>query len=110
MISFTHATISDSAMKDVLKETIDGMRLSYESQKTIDEINLYDHSKNNSLLLICQNCFWFATNLSAVLKEQHNKCPQCESTSIDKVPICPNESYRIYLDNKTGISLDFNIR
>ena len=58
--------------------------------------------------MICRNCFWCASILSA----KHfitEKCPNCSIDMLESIPLAQNENFKINYDAKRGFMLEFSI-
>ena len=55
--------------------------------------------------LICNSCFWCASNLAGNLNHVEN-CPACRSHKMDIIPISEKEAYMVYM-NGNNISMEF---
>ena len=78
----------------------------------------FNHEIDIAVFQICQDCFWCATIISYATTTMANKrqvegieedyCPLCFSDNIDKLTICPKETFRLELGGKRGICLFFH--
>jgi hypothetical protein len=57
--------------------------------------------------LICGSCFWCASYYDAGNVNKVTKCPCCDHSSIEFIPISRNEVYNFSYDSKRGITLEF---
>jgi hypothetical protein len=53
--------------------------------------------------MICNSCFWCASNLSSYYPA---KCPSCNIHNIELIPISETEAYGINMD-RGGVSMEF---
>jgi hypothetical protein len=56
-------------------------------------------------LVICNNCLWAAS----LLKGSHGFkiCPICGNEELEVIPVEDYESYKMNVDSKRGIDIDF---
>jgi hypothetical protein len=57
--------------------------------------------------LICGSCFWCASYYDTNNLHKVTKCPCCDNSSIESMPISHNEVYNLSHDSKRGITLEF---
>ena len=57
--------------------------------------------------LICGSCFWCASFFN-VYREVVSKCPSCNSSGVESMPISHDEVYTFNHDPKRGVSLEFS--
>ena len=53
--------------------------------------------------MICNSCYWCASNLSSYYPA---KCPSCNSDKIESIPISEAEAYGVNMD-RGGVSMEF---
>ncbi len=58
----------------------------------------------NVSFLICDNCFWCASVLTAIYE---SKCQSCGRQILSSVPIMNNERFIVEADRKRGVTLSF---
>ncbi|MDQ6864958.1 MAG: hypothetical protein M3044_14180 [Thermoproteota archaeon] len=58
--------------------------------------------------LICNSCFWCASCLTLDVEFAIDKCPYCEGSSIEYIPIAANETYSVEYNPASGITLEFS--
>jgi hypothetical protein len=58
--------------------------------------------------LICNSCFWCASCLKLDVEFAMDKCPYCEGSSIECIPIASNETYSFEYNPTSGITLEFS--
>ena len=77
----------------------------------------FNHGIDIAVFQICQDCFWCATIISSATTMANKRqgegidedyCPLCFSDNIDKLTICPKETFRLELGDKRGICLYFH--
>ena len=69
---------------------------------------------------ICESCFWCATIFhKAAVKQDHEEytietssnfqiCPACKNKSISLTLLAKNEMYRISMESKRGLEIEFS--
>jgi hypothetical protein len=57
--------------------------------------------------LLCESCFWCASFFN-VYREVVSKCPSCNSSCVESMPISHNEVYTFNHDPKRGVILGFS--
>ncbi len=65
------------------------------------------HPEKEIHFVICENCFWCASYLSASAAEQ---CPLCAESRIEAIPISSNEEFTFNHEPKAGLVLNFAVR
>lgn len=66
-------------------------------------------SRERTNFMICNNCFWSASILSA----KHfitEKCPNCSLDVLESIPLAQNENFTINYSAKRGLTIEFSIR
>jgi hypothetical protein len=67
---------------------------------------------NNKIhFLLCGSCFWCASNFNNIddtIIITTTKCPCCDSTRVESIPISYNEVYKFDYDPKRGVTLEFS--
>jgi hypothetical protein len=64
----------------------------------------YDHQADSKAFLICKWCFWCAANLST--KKVITKCPMCDNTLLNSMPISDKEVYEIDSSQRRRFKLE----
>jgi hypothetical protein len=54
--------------------------------------------------VICESCFWCASILGG---SRVGRCPCCNSSTLESIPIAADESYTFDYTAKRGVMLDF---
>ena len=69
---------------------------------------------------ICESCFWCATIFhKAAVKQEHKEytigasvnfqiCPACKNKCISLIPLAKDEMYRISMESKRGLEIEFS--
>ena len=65
----------------------------------------YDISRERNFV-ICRSCFWCASLLSNTQRPVET-CPLCMNSTLESMPICFDETYRLDYDSRRGITLEF---
>lgn len=58
-------------------------------------------------LLICNNCLWAASLLKDSASVNFQLCPTCGKGDLEIIPVADYESYKMSIDNKRGIEIEF---
>ena len=58
-------------------------------------------------LVICNNCLWAASLLKDSASVNFQLCPMCEKGDLEIIPVADYESYKMSIDNKRGIEIEF---
>ena len=56
-------------------------------------------------LVICNNCLWAVSLLKG--STGFKICPICRNENLEVVPVEDHESYKMNIDSKRGIEIDF---
>jgi hypothetical protein len=56
-------------------------------------------------LVICNNCSWAASLLKG--STGFKLCPMCRNENLEVIPLENYESYKIHIDSKRGVEIDF---
>jgi hypothetical protein len=56
-------------------------------------------------LVICNNCSWAAYLLKG--STGFKLCPICRNENLEVIPVEDYESYKIQIDSKRGVEIDF---
>lgn len=56
-------------------------------------------------LVICNNCLWAVSLLKG--SNGFKICPICRNENLEVVPVEDHESYKMNIDSKRGIEIDF---
>ena len=59
--------------------------------------------------VLCEVCYWSATFFN-IKKNPVVKCPYCDSTRIDPIPMSHNEVCKFGYDPIRGVTMEFSIR
>jgi hypothetical protein len=79
----------------------------------LDDIKgVYTGISDGIFFLICQSCFWCASDISTQYYKRYTektitKCPFCNADNIESIPIAENEKYRFKYDTRRGITMTF---
>jgi peptide subunit release factor 1 (eRF1) len=58
-------------------------------------------------LVICNNCLWAASLLKDSASVNFQLCPTCGKSDLEIIPVADYESYKMSIDNKRGIEIEF---
>jgi len=58
-------------------------------------------------LVICNNCLWAASLLKDSASVNFQLCPTCGKGDLEIIPVADYESYKMSIDNKRGIEIEF---
>jgi len=58
-------------------------------------------------LVICNNCLWAASLLKDSASVNFQLCPTCGRGDLEIIPVADYESYKMSIDNKRGIEIEF---
>jgi peptide subunit release factor 1 (eRF1) len=58
-------------------------------------------------LVICNNCLWAASLLEDSASVNFQLCPTCGKGDLEIIPVADYESYKMSIDNKRGIEIEF---
>jgi peptide subunit release factor 1 (eRF1) len=58
-------------------------------------------------LVICNNCLWAASLLKDAASVNFQLCPACGKGDLEIIPVADYESYKMSIDNKRGIEIEF---
>jgi hypothetical protein len=82
-----------------------------ESEEKLERLNKYptrgDSNNNYNLnrsLVICNSCYWSASNIT---ENSIVFCPVCGKYNLESIPLSINERYTYYYDIKKGLVLHF---
>jgi hypothetical protein len=62
-------------------------------------------SNRQMRFLLCESCFWCATCLDPDVVV--SKCPVCEESRVESLPISYDETCKFDYDSRRGITLEF---
>jgi uncharacterized CHY-type Zn-finger protein len=65
--------------------------------------NIYTRAKRH--FVICNSCFWYASLDSY---SRTVKCPVCNNSNLELIPLSKNESFNFNYHSRTGIVLEFS--
>jgi len=58
-------------------------------------------------LVICNNCLWAASLLNDSSSVDFELCPNCGRRGLEIIPVGHYESYKMSIDNKWSIKIEF---
>lgn len=58
----------------------------------------------NKYFILCGSCFWSASSFN---DDFISRCPLCDYTDIDIIPICVNEVFMLDYNPIRGVSIEF---
>jgi len=58
-------------------------------------------------LVICNNCLWAASLLKDSASVNFRLCPICGKRDLEIIPVGDYESYKLSIDKKRGIEIEF---
>jgi len=58
-------------------------------------------------LVICNNCLWAASLLKDSASVNFQLCPTCGKGDLEIIPVADYESYKMSIDNRRGIEIEF---
>jgi hypothetical protein len=77
----------------------------------LDNINCNNQNKlytKNQYCVLCDSCYWSATFLKPeILRYIIYVCPICNNDNLSLIPLGKDESYKLKIDSKRGLELEF---
>jgi hypothetical protein len=67
-------------------------------------MKLIKDSENRDLV-ICNNCLWAVSLIKG--SRMFERCPLCNSKSIDIIPVEDYENYKLSMSPRRGLSIEF---
>jgi hypothetical protein len=80
------------------------------SEATIKTKGIVINNNNNKIhFLLCGSCFWCASRFNNIDDTTTTtKCPCCDNTRVESIPISYNEVYKFDYDPKRGSTPEFS--